>query len=48
MKRLQERDKKKAEICKRHGILLIPVDYTKPLTKRHIREKLAHRDISSL
>lgn len=33
---LQERDAKKARICKERGIKLITVDYTEPLTREHI------------
>ena len=37
---LQERDKKKAEICFNQGVKLIAVDHTEPLTEEHILNRL--------
>lgn len=37
---LQERDKKKRELCKKYKIELIEVDYTEPLELKYIKKKI--------
>jgi hypothetical protein len=37
---LRTRDARKAELCHLHGILLIPFDFTEPLTEQHIRLRI--------
>lgn len=37
---VQKRDSKKSHICQERGINLVKVDYTEPLTEKHIRERL--------
>jgi hypothetical protein len=36
----QERDRRKAELCKQLGLLLVHVDYQEPLTAAHVRVRL--------
>jgi hypothetical protein len=37
---LQERDRRRARLCRDLGITLVAIDYREPLTAEHIREKL--------
>lgn len=37
---VQKRDSRKSHICQEKGISLVKVDYTEPLTEKHIRERL--------
>lgn len=41
---LKQRDARKAKLCRLHGILLIPIDYTEPLTENHIRTRIGMND----
>jgi len=40
---LQERDRKKANLCSRNGITLIPIDYTEPLTEGYLRQVISQK-----
>lgn len=37
---IQHRDKKKAEMCKKKGVVLITIDYTEALTEEHISGRI--------
>lgn len=41
---LQKRDARKAELCRQRGIKLVAVDYTEPLNREHVQERLASDD----
>ena len=41
---LRAHDAKKARLCREHGVRLITVDYTEPLSEEHIRRRLAEED----
>ncbi len=45
LKKVQERDKRKAEICKKVGVKLITVSYTEPLTEDYIRRLLVEQSL---
>jgi hypothetical protein len=38
---VQTRDARKADLCRVHGVRLLAVDYTEPLTEEHVRRRLA-------
>jgi hypothetical protein len=38
---LQARDARKSELCSKHGVALIEIAYTEPLTRRHVGARLA-------
>lgn len=40
LEKVRQRDVRKAALCKEHGITLITVDYTEPLTEEYIRSRL--------
>ena len=40
MEKIQERDRLKILECHRHGVLLITIPYTEPMTLSHIRNRL--------
>ncbi len=40
---LQERDRKKAHLCSQHGITLIPIDYTEPLTEGYLHQVISQK-----
>ena len=40
LRKTQERDALKVELCKQAGVKLVTVDYTEPLTDEHIRQVL--------
>jgi hypothetical protein len=42
---VQERDARKAALCLEHGILLLAVDYTEPLSEGYIRARLAEQGV---
>ena len=45
LSKVQERDARKARLCAEHGVTLITVDYTEPLTETYIRGLMcAERD----
>jgi hypothetical protein len=37
---LQERDRRKAALCKEEGITLVDYHYTEPLTEEHVWRRL--------
>jgi hypothetical protein len=37
---LRKRDARKAELCRFQGVLLLPIDFTEPLTEQHIRLRI--------
>lgn len=45
LKKVQERDKRKAEICKKVGVKLITVSYTDPLTEDYLRRVLVEQSV---
>lgn len=45
LKNIQERDARKAEICKQVGAKLIQISYTEPLTENYIRKVLSEQSI---
>ena len=48
LKDLQSRDRRKAKICSELGISLIYIDYTNPITRRFISERLTNISIPNL
>jgi hypothetical protein len=48
LKDLQTRDRRKAKICSKLGIPLIYIDYTNPITRRFISERLTDAGIPNL
>jgi hypothetical protein len=41
LKNVQERDARKAQICKDKGVTLITIDYTEPLTPEYLQDVIA-------
>jgi hypothetical protein len=40
---LEERDRKKANLCSQNGITLIPIDYTEPLTEGYLHKVISQK-----
>jgi len=43
---LQERDRRKVELCEENSVVLVAIDYTEPLTDEHIRNRLSEHGVS--
>ena len=41
LSQVQERDRRKAQICVEHGLRLIVFDYTEPLVREHVEKRIA-------